>query len=60
MTDKLLTIEEVAIHLGIPVATVYQWRSRGKGPSGFRVGRHVRYRQADVDRWLEGQRDERE
>lgn len=59
-TDGLLTVQQVAEYLSIPVATLYGWRYRGEGPLGFRVGRHVRYRREDVDAWLEGHRDERE
>lgn len=57
MTDKLLTLQEVAEYLGVPPATLYQWRYRGEGPSGYKVGRHVRYRVSDVEAWLEQQSD---
>ena len=43
----------VAVFLGIPLATIYRWRSRGDGPRGIRVGRHVRYRVEEVERWLD-------
>lgn len=51
--DRLLMPEELARFLGVPVKTLYQWRYRGVGPRGVRVGRHVRYRRQDVDDWLE-------
>lgn len=54
MTD-LLTTKQVAEYLRVPVATLYQWRYQGRGPRAARVGRHLRYRKADVDRWLEQQ-----
>jgi len=47
-----LTTREVADYLGIPVQTIYQWNSRNIGPRRLRVGRYVRYRKADVERWL--------
>lgn len=50
--DRLLTVEELADYLGVPVATLYQWRHRGKGPPGFRVGRYIRYRRNDVEQWI--------
>lgn len=53
--DRLFTINEVAEYLGIPVATLYQWRYRGEGPDGFRVGRHVRYRWSEIEAWIEAQ-----
>ncbi len=51
--DRLLTLEDVAGYLQVPVKTLYDWRHRGVGPRGLRVGRYVRYRQADVDAWLD-------
>jgi len=53
--DRLLTVQELAEYLGVPVATLYQWRHRREGPPGFRVGRHVRYRWSDVAEWIEHQ-----
>ena len=55
--DQLLTVEELADYLGVPVATLYQWRYRREGPPGFRVGRYVRYRRTDVKAWIERQLD---
>ena len=55
MADRLMTAQEVADHLGVPVPTLYQWRYRGDGPRGLRVGRHLRYRRADVDAYVERQ-----
>lgn len=51
MADKHLTIRDLAERYGVPVATVYQWNSRGEGPPRMRIGGHVRYRLADVERW---------
>lgn len=51
-TSRLLTHRELAELLGIPVGTLYNWNSQGIGPKRYHVGRHVRYRMADVDKWL--------
>jgi excisionase family DNA binding protein len=53
--DPLLSVRDLAEYLGLPIATLYTWRYRGQGPSGFRVGRHLRYRQSDVDGWIQQQ-----
>ena len=53
--DRLLTVEDLADYLGVPVATMYAWRYRHQGPPGFRVGRHLRYRRSDVDEWIDHQ-----
>lgn len=50
--DELLTTVEVAQYLRIRVNTLEQWRSRGEGPAFERVGRRVRYRRGEIDRWL--------
>jgi len=55
--DALLSIPELAAFLGVPIATIYQWRHHRRGPASYRVGRHVRYRHSDVEHWLEAQRD---
>jgi excisionase family DNA binding protein len=49
---RLLTTAEVATYLGVPARTVESWRYKRTGPPGIRLGRHVRYRQRDVDAWL--------
>lgn len=49
------SVEEVSKYLGIPVATLYVWRHRGTGPRASKVGRHLRYRWSDVERWLDEQ-----
>ena len=57
--DRLMSLTDVSEMLGIPVHTLYRWRSKGDGPVGYRVGRHVRYRREAVEAWLEQQADER-
>lgn len=53
----LLTIQDLASYLQIPVATIYRWNSRGAGPAYRKVGKYVRYRPEDVERWLQSQPD---
>jgi excisionase family DNA binding protein len=55
--DRLMTITDLAEMLGVPVDTLYGWRHRGEGPAGYRIGRHVRYRRAAVEAWLDTQVD---
>jgi len=47
-----LSITELGAELGIPVRTIYAWRTLGKGPRGHHIGRHVRFRRADIEAWL--------
>ena len=50
--DPLLSAQQLADYLEVPIATLYAWRYRGEGPPGFRAGRHLRYRKSDIDRWI--------
>lgn len=49
--------EDLANELGVPTRTVYGWRTKGGGPRGYRIGRHVRFKREDVDAWLETRAD---
>lgn len=55
MQNEFLSPEGLAEYLGLPVGTIYQWRHKGTGPRGIKVGKHVRYRRGDVERWIEAQ-----
>jgi predicted DNA-binding transcriptional regulator AlpA len=50
--DRLWAVRDVADFLGVPVATLYQWRYHGYGPPGFRVGRYLRYDPRQVREWF--------
>ena len=52
MCDRLWSVDDVSAFLGVPVATLHQWRYLGQGPAAFRVGRHLRYDPDRVKRWL--------
>ncbi|CAG7615908.1 helix-turn-helix transcriptional regulator [Actinacidiphila bryophytorum] len=51
----LATPAELSEYLGVPVATLYQWRHRGLGPKAHKVGRHLRCRWAEVEAWVDQQ-----
>ena len=53
LNRRLLTVQDLANYLEVPVATIYAWRYRRQGPPGFRVGRHLRFRSSDVEQWIE-------
>lgn len=50
-------VEDLARELGVPVRTIYAWRSKGRGPRGATFGKHVRFRRADVEAWIESRLD---
>lgn len=51
--EPVLTTSELADYLGVQVQAIYDLRTDGRGPSGIRVGREIRYRISDVLRWLD-------
>lgn len=57
MEKKYLTAKEVATYLNMAISTLAAFRSENKGPSYTKIGRLVRYRQEDVDKWLEESQD---
>ena len=57
-SERLMTLKELSELLGVPMSTLYAWRYRGEGPTGYRIGRHVRYRRSVVEAWIETQADE--
>jgi excisionase family DNA binding protein len=57
-SHALLTVEEVAELLRVPISWVYErtrTRSTDRIP-GFRLGKYWRFREADVIAWIERQR----
>ena len=54
MIEQLLTPDDVATILQIPVRTIYQWRHRGVGPPALKIGRHLRYQPSEIAAFLAG------
>jgi len=53
--DQLITPRQLADYLNVPLSTLYSWRYYDNGPPGLRVGKHLRYRWADVQAWVREQ-----
>lgn len=51
--ERLLIPAEVASVLGVKPDTLRIWRNRGCGPAFLHVGRLCRYRESDVERYIE-------
>lgn len=56
--DGLINSGELAAFLGVEIATLDAWASRGGGPVPTRVGRYRKYMPADVKDWLRENRHE--
>jgi len=55
--EPLMDVAELAYYLGLPVATVYDWRVHGKGPAAYRFGKHLKFAVSDVRAWMAEQRE---
>ena len=54
---KLLSASEVAELTGLPLNTIYKHRHQrtGLGALAVKVGRHLRWRESDIESWLDEQ-----
>ena len=56
LAPVFLTQREVAELLRVPVRTVEDWRLTRSGPPWVKLGRHVRYEQAELLAWVKARR----
>lgn len=57
---ELLTIEEVAERLRVKVLTIRWLRQEGRFPPAIKVGRRLVWDVADLEVWIEAQREPEE
>jgi excisionase family DNA binding protein len=53
VADRLVTAREFADLLGVSPETVLRWTRRGELPAIRLPGRAIRYREAEIEEWLE-------
>lgn len=54
--NALLDAKDLSAQIGMSVSTIYRKRSLGEPlPRALKIGSSVRWRQTEVDLWLEGQ-----
>lgn len=51
-----LTRQQAAAYLGVSVPSLARWASQGTGPAHYKLGRFTRYRQDDLDEFVETRR----
>jgi len=55
--DPLMDVPELALYLGVPVSTIYDWRVHSRGPAAYRFGKHLKFAVSDVRAWVAEQRE---
>jgi prophage regulatory protein len=55
--NRLCDVKDLSAQTGMSVSTIYRKRSTGESlPRAVKIGGHaVRWRQADIDAWIESQ-----
>ena len=49
--DRWLSVEDIAVHLGIKKDTVYKWVAANKIPA-HKVGRLWKFDKIEIDKWV--------
>lgn len=49
-----MSTQELADWLGVKLKAIYWLNYTGDGPKGHKIGRGLRYRRSEVERWLRG------
>jgi len=55
MSNDILTLKEVAEYLKLAEKTAYRLAAEGKLP-GFKVGGSWRFKESDIEKWIEVQK----
>lgn len=50
--DGALSLTELAARLHVKPQAIYDLRSEGRGPKGFRVGSQLRFRESVIEDWI--------
>ncbi len=58
--DRALSLSQLADRLGVKPQTIYDLRSAGRGPKGFRIGTQLRFRESVIDAWIRELEDDDE
>lgn len=58
MNTDIMTIKDVASYLKLTEKTAYRLAAEGKIP-GFKVGGSWRFKQSDIETWIEKQKAEK-
>ena len=51
MEDRWLSVDEIAVHLGVKRDTIYKWISEKDMPA-HRIGRLWKFQRDEVDNWV--------
>lgn len=50
MSEKWLSVQEIAVHLGVSKDTIYNWIN--KGMPAHKFGKLWKFQTSEVDKWI--------
>ena len=51
LSERWLSVEEIAGHLGVSKESIYRWVEKGKIPA-HKVGKLWKFKVTDIDEWV--------
>lgn len=51
-SNSVMTVQQASEYLGLAVSTLNKWRCQGGGPVFIKMGRAVRYRIEDLEKYV--------
>ena len=58
LEDRWFDTAQAANYIQYSESRLHQWRAEGAGPTFYRLGSRIRYKQSDLDAWIEKGRTE--
>lgn len=52
ITEKWVSIEEAADHLGVKTVTIRDWIRKGKGIPAHKIGKQWKFKISELDEWV--------
>jgi excisionase family DNA binding protein len=52
MESRWLSVDEIAVYLGVSRDTIYAWINTKKGFPAHKVGRLWKFKTEEIDRWV--------
>ncbi|MBU1251220.1 MAG: helix-turn-helix domain-containing protein [Actinobacteria bacterium] len=52
LADRFIDIKELSAFTGVPISSLRELISKGRGPAGIKIGRGLRFRISAVNAWL--------
>ena len=53
LADRFIDIKELSAFTGVPVSSLRELMTKGRGPAHIKIGRGLRFRLSAVEAWME-------